>query len=100
MSLCNACSQLKESLAGVATSSAAALHLSLPLLELLLLLDVEAVVGAAVVSSQAVSEPLKQAEQEQEQEEQEGATGPTKRAASQPATSPLPARPAQVSQIA
>ena len=98
MSLCNACSQLKESLAGVATSSAAALHLSLPLLELLLLLDVEAVVGAAVVSSQAVSEPLKQAEQEQE--EQEGATGPTKRAASQPATSPLPARPAQVSQIA
>jgi len=50
-------------------------------------------VGAAVVSSQAVSEPLKQAEQEQE--EQEGATGPTKRAASQPATSPLPARPAQ-----
>jgi len=52
-------------------------------------------VGAAVVSSQAVSEPLKQAEQEQEQEEQEGATGPTKRAASQPATSPLPARPAQ-----
>ena len=96
MSLCIACSQLKESLAGVATSSAAALHLSLPLLELLL--DVEAVVGAAVVSSQAVSEPLKQAEQEQE--EQEGATGPTKRAASQPATSPLPARPAQVSQIA
>ena len=57
------CSLLKESLPGVATSSAAAPHLSLPLLDLLLLLDVEAAQakGAAVASSQAaVSEPLKQ----------------------------------------
>ena len=65
------CSQLRESLPGVATSSAAAHHLILPLL-----LDVQAAPakGAAVVSSSqaaaAVSEPLKQEEGKEEEEEE------------------------------
>ena len=77
---------LKECLPGVATSSAAALQQTLPLLELLLL-DVEAAQAkGAVGSSWAVSE-----------QKQRAAKRAAKRAASQAATSPPLAQPAQVS---